>query len=445
LSEEFLHLIGFVDVSVYSKLMRLHRVICQCWHNRQHNSFGPQKESILKSSAFSTRLLLDKFDAPSVVNWYERLVSTCEAFRIGLVPFDAIQFGRWHEGLCLPGLGFERYDDMASALCTAMPICLDKADGRIRAMVSGVETKTRNGYEIVWNLLFRYVPGFDPTKTVNEPRWDTHEGDVIQYATAFDLYFRLNAKRGNTHSQINKSILFLNGITARNLMKIVEPLIIAIESTQGDNDGSDGGLPIGYLPYHLRVEELAQKIADRCKVEPFDRDLGGRPRVHNFTFGDTPPPPTSDLDDEHLAEPIDGHMQGYHVPTVAQARKPNGLPGRRMPNTTYSRKPDPTRRMRPDLPRVICDACGKKGHSANTCDFLAMSVFLQRYLKNGIATKDTIAAAESRWIDRWKDNGGTPTTTPSKVYTMYAANSGLTLDQMEGEMDWLCWPTTPED
>jgi hypothetical protein len=125
-----------------------------------------------------------------------------------------------------------------------MPICLDKADGRVRAMVSGVETKTRNGYEIVWNLLFRYVPGFDPTKTVDKPRWNTHEGDVIQYAAAFDLYFR-SAKRGNTHSQFNKSILFLKGITARNLMKIMEPLIIAIESMQGDNDAGDGGLPIG--------------------------------------------------------------------------------------------------------------------------------------------------------------------------------------------------------
>jgi hypothetical protein len=445
LSEEFLDLIGFVNVSVYSELMRLHRVIRQCWHNRQHNSFGPQKESILKSSAFSTRLLIDKFDAPSVVNWYERLVSTCEAFRIGLVPFDAIQFDRRHEGLCLPGLGFERYDDMASALCTAMPICLDKADGRVRSMVSGVETKTRNGYEIVWNLLFRYVPDFDPTKTVDKPRWDTHEGDVIQYTAAFDLYFRLSAKRRNTHSQFNKSILFLKGITARNLMTIVEPLIIAIESMQSNKDASEGRLPIGYLPYHRRVDELAQKIADRCKVEPFNRDLGGCPRVHNLTFGDTSSHPTSDSDDEHFAEPIDGHMQGYNVPTVAQARKPNGQPGRCMPNTTYSRKPDPTRRMRPDLPRVLCDACGKKGHSANTCDFLAMSVFLQRYLKNGIATKDTIAAAESRWIDRWKDNGGTPTTTPSKVYMMYAANSGLTLDQMEDEMDWLCWPTTPEE
>jgi hypothetical protein len=77
--------------------------------------------------------------------------------------------------------------------------------------------------------------------------------------------------------------------------------------------------------------------------------------------------------------------------------------------------------------------------------FLAMSVFLQRYLKNGIATKDTIAAAKSCWIDCWKENGGTPTMTPSKVYTMYAANSGLPFNQMEEEIDWLCWPMTQDE
>ncbi len=69
LGEEFLDSIGFTDFLVYSEIMRLHRVIPQCWHNRQYNSFGPQKESILKSFAFSTRLLLEKFNAPSVVNW----------------------------------------------------------------------------------------------------------------------------------------------------------------------------------------------------------------------------------------------------------------------------------------------------------------------------------------------------------------------------------------
>jgi hypothetical protein len=112
----FLADIGFQDTNIQHKIMHLFRHICQSWYNRQYNSFGPQKESILKSTAFSTRLLLKKFDAPSVVNWYERLTSTCEAFQIGLVPFDAIQFSCQQDSLCIPGLGLDRYRDMQNTL-----------------------------------------------------------------------------------------------------------------------------------------------------------------------------------------------------------------------------------------------------------------------------------------------------------------------------------------
>ncbi len=208
---------------------------------------------------------------------------------------------------------------------------------------------------------------------------------MIQYTAAFDLYFRLSSKQGSCHNDLNKSILFLKGIMACNLSKIVKPLIIAVESTQGTII-DDGDLPDGYLPHYLRVNKLAQKIAERCKVEPFDWELGSQPWVHNFTFGVDASSPASDSEDDMscYTEPINGHMQGYVVPTITQACQPNGQPGRLMPNMTYSQKPDPTCRMRPDQPRVICNACSKKGHSANTCDFLAMSVFLQGYLKNGI-------------------------------------------------------------
>ncbi len=245
----------------------MHRIICSSWHNLHYNSYGPQPETILKSNAFSTRLLLEKFDAPSVVAWYERLTSTCKGFRIALVPFDAIQFQQRQEGLCVPGLGFDRYDDMASALCTALPICLTGADSRVKAILAAVEMTTRDGYEVVWNLLYRFVPGFDPTKTVDKPSWDDHSADVIQYAAAFDLYFCLSAKRGENHNQFTWSILFLKGITARNLMKIVEPLLIAIEGMQHDlND--IGGAQIRCLPHHLHVSALAQHIAERCKLKP---------------------------------------------------------------------------------------------------------------------------------------------------------------------------------
>jgi hypothetical protein len=332
---------------------------------------------------------------------------------------------------------------MASALCTALFICLTKADSCVEAMVADVKMRTRDGYKVVWNLLYQFVPGFDPTKTVDKPCWDKHSRDVINYAVAFGLYFWLSAKRGENHNQFTRLILFLKGITARNLMKIMEPLLIAIKGTQR-NLNNIGGTQIGYLPHHLHVSALAQRIAKCCKVKPFDRDLGGHPWVHNLTYGDDLST-SADNSDEYASQyagPLDGHMQGYLVPTVAQAQCLNGLPGRWMPNTTYSWKPDPTQRMQPDQPCVTCEACGKTGHVVNLCNFLAMSVFLQQHLKNGIATKATIADAEHCWIERWKARGGSPTTTPSKVHTAFAEQSGLTFEQMEDEMDWLCWPAT---
>ena len=209
---------------------------------------------------------------------------------------------------------------MASALCTALPICLTEANSCVKAMVADVKMRTRDGYEVVWNLLYRFIPGFDPTKTVDKSSWDEHSRDVIHYAAAFDLYFWLSAKRDENHNQFTRLILFLKGITARNLMKIVEPLLIAIEGTQRDLNNI-GGTQIGYLPHHLHVSALAQRIAERCKVKPFDRDLSGRPWVHNLTYGDDLSTPATDLDKDasRYAEPLDSHMQGYLIPTIAQA------------------------------------------------------------------------------------------------------------------------------
>ena len=128
---------------------------------------------------------------------------------------------------------------------------------------------------------------------------------MIKHAAAFDLYFWLSSKRGNCQHDVDKSILFLKGITARNLSKIVEPLIIAVESTQNKLD-DNGDYCNGYLPPYLRLDELAQKIAERCKVEPFDRDIGGRPRVHNCSSNMDATSPASDSEDDaaRYAEPI---------------------------------------------------------------------------------------------------------------------------------------------
>jgi hypothetical protein len=78
---------------MFGELMRAHRSISQSWSSKSNGAHGPQKDAILKSATFTTKLDLESFNAPTIVQWYKRLRSTWEAFRIGLVPFDAIQFG----------------------------------------------------------------------------------------------------------------------------------------------------------------------------------------------------------------------------------------------------------------------------------------------------------------------------------------------------------------
>jgi hypothetical protein len=74
-----------------------------------------------------------------------------------------------------------------------------------------------------------------------------------------------------------------------------------------------------------------------------------------------------------------------------------------------------------------------------------MSVFLQQFLRNGIANKDTIVDAERRWVKRAKESIGPHSATPSKVYQACAEHSGLTLEQMEDEINWIFWPADSEE
>jgi hypothetical protein len=153
LTEDCLLCIGFTSPEYFGKIMRAHRTIVNSWSwsSKNNGTYGPQKDAILKSTTFTSKMVLDGFDAPSIVHWYERLTVTCKAFCIGLVPFDAIQFRRRHEGLCLPGLGLDRYVDMASALCTVMSVCLENGDSRVKAIVDWFSScVVQKGRKKIW-------------------------------------------------------------------------------------------------------------------------------------------------------------------------------------------------------------------------------------------------------------------------------------------------------
>ena len=414
---------GFSHSASFPEMTRLHRTIRRNWFHHTLNTYGPQRETILNSKAL-IKLTLEKFDPCSVLAWYEKLVMTCEAYKIGLMPFDAIQFARGSLGLCIPGLGTDRFTEMASALCSVLQVCLSKASMRVTTMAAQVESRTRNGYDILWRVLCLYIPGFDPTKTVERPLWSDSDGNIILFANKFDLFYRLSLKNGHSHSDVVKSTLFLTGITEPAMMKVVEPLLIAVESASSAS-------PLdGHLPPRLCFDELAIKIAERMVVEPSDR------RILAVST------PTSTIPyalDDGVSYPGIS-LQGTSPNVSAMdGKRPSGSDRSRRPSQ-LTRRPDPMNRIRSPTADEVCEACGKRGHVAATCDFLAMSVFLRKFTKQGKLTDSAAKEAERRWLEKWSSRGGKPHTTPQRVYNAYTSMYDISLEQLDSEIDWQCWP-----
>jgi hypothetical protein len=87
---------------------------------------------------------------------------------------------------------------------------------------------------------------------------------------------------------------------------------------------------------------------------------------------------------------------------------------------------------------MICDACRRTGHVAANCDVLAIALFIQKY-KRDLSTdvKDKI---ETDWVARWRLAIGNPTKKPRRVMKTYLDLLDITMDDLDNQMCWDCWP-----
>ena len=71
-------------------------------------------------------------------------------------------------------------------------------------------------------------------------------------------------------------------------------------------------------------------------------------------------------------------------------------------------------------------------------DVLAIALFIEKY-KRELSTdaKDKI---EAGWIDRWSAAVGNPTKKPRRVMKAYMDLLDLTMDDLDDQMCWDCWP-----
>ena len=141
-----------------------------------------------------------------------------------------------------------------------------------------------------------------------------------------------------------------------------------------------------------------------------------------------------------LLEPIDrAHIQGYCV-NIARVNKstPRGAP---VPKITEARHGKSTVR-RPKF-EGNCDACGKWGHQFVDCDALGIAICLPKYLPDRSNAR-TIQEREESWSEKNKKwvSSELP---PRKLLTQYCELVGLTVDQVDEEMDWDILYSSPGD
>ncbi len=137
---------------------------------------------------------LESTRVEDVVAFCDCLQEVALGYIIAIIPFDAIVLAHKFEGLCPPGLGLVKYAAMCKALMELLPWLIPGSlSPQVNATLTLVRYESNNGYDYLWRVLELTVPGFDPTVPIHAPIWSDVE-DIFQFAQAFLLFFRLQAK-----------------------------------------------------------------------------------------------------------------------------------------------------------------------------------------------------------------------------------------------------------
>ena len=173
-------------ISNYNNIILLHRWVWDAWENRRKQQSGPLVDQILeKGRPVFPRL--DSADMKARVNFYDKLQKTSGLFLLPLMLFDAINITMGFEGLCPPGLGLPRYEEIASVLMEILPCLLPDRDSQVTSMVAVVRAKSNNGFDLLWQVLELVVPVFDLSMQISPLTWMGE--DIFDFCPSFVFYF----------------------------------------------------------------------------------------------------------------------------------------------------------------------------------------------------------------------------------------------------------------
>ncbi len=232
-------------------------------------------------------------------------------------------------------------------------------------------------------------------------------------------------------------ILFLNAITEPAYADAITTLMTCIMNYVS-------GIDDGYLPPNLCIMGLETQLHTNTRTRAHTviprvrRTLGmsvGEWDCGGIIQGS---PRVARLEDERapFRESRGGRWdsrQGASHPFV-QGGGGNGCTGRPL----HGRFICPDHNDGPYCLDTICDGCRCTGHVAANCDVLAIALFIKKYKRElSDEVKDRI---ESDWVARWRSAISNPKRNPRRVMKTYLDLLDITVDDLDKQMCWDCWP-----
>ena len=114
------------------------------------------------------------------------------------------------------------------------------------------------------------------------------------------------------------------------------------------------------------------------------------------------------------------------------------------PEQTFKREEKRRKDKRPFF-NGNCDACGRLGHKATCCNYLAMHVILTRNMKH--LSSQVVQAAEDEWVKKnakWLEDREAKHT-PCRVAAVYCQRLPLEECEIDAQMNWDFFKEWPED
>ena len=132
-------------ITCFNKIISAHRHIQESWHNPVTNTYGPQVDRIVTKSL---KLLptLDSATTEMMVDFYDHLQESATSLAIAIMLFDTVMIRNGLEGLCVPGLGIDKYHVMSKALMELLPRLISgNLSPQINAALASVRSESGNG------------------------------------------------------------------------------------------------------------------------------------------------------------------------------------------------------------------------------------------------------------------------------------------------------------